>query len=229
MEEANSTAELIEALSKWAWPVFVAFVAIRLFPYLIEIIKSRPFKLKVGDLEVSVQEASEQLRKQVGDLQEQMAAIRVHYPQIPLVNSVMKDGSAVEANPYKEFRPRVLWVTGSFNNHAYELANIREHADVETVKSTNEAINKLRAHMHLFNAVISGMSREEEGEQNYTAGISLISKAREIGYEGPIYIFCSEENVRAHGKEAVNMGAEGVTSSPVQVFEWLRKVSCKIE
>jgi CheY-like chemotaxis protein len=120
----------------------------------------------------------------------------------------------------------VLWVAGAFEHHAYELANLREHANIETATSTSDAIVKLKARTIAIDAVISGMSRTEHGVHDPTAGITLTSEARALGYKGPIYIFCTADNVKAHGAEAMRTGAQGVTASPVQLFEWLRKTAC---
>ncbi len=91
--------------------------------------------------------------------------------------------------------------------------------------TTSEAIGKLKTHALAFDAIISNMSRVEQGMRHPTAGISLTVEARALGFKGPIYIFCSPENVTAYGAEAVKQGAGGATASPVQLFEWL-KAAC---
>jgi len=204
------------------------YVAYKCLPTLVKLARSRSFTVKVGEMEISVQDASEQIRVDIGDLQEQVAVLRLQIPQAPAVNTVTKQAAPIAADHILQRRLHVLWVTGAFEYHAYELANIREYADVETATSTNDAIVKLKAGISAIDAVISGMSRIEQGARNPTAGVTLTSEARALGYKGPIYIFCSSDNVKAHGVEAIEKGAQGATASPVQLFEWLKKTACMI-
>jgi hypothetical protein len=55
-------ASVIEALGKLAWPILAAIITYKFLPILTAIVKSRSFTVKVGEMEVSVQEASEQIR-----------------------------------------------------------------------------------------------------------------------------------------------------------------------
>jgi len=210
---------IIEAL---AWPLLAAYVTYMCLPSIIKIVRSKEFTIKVGDLEISVQQASDEIKGHLKDLHEQMATLRAQMPQTPSLNTISETAVQI-AKP--ERRPRILWVTGKFEYHAYELANIRDCADVDTVTSTSEAIVKLKSRR--YDAVISGMSRAEKDEINPTAGLTLIEEARAIKFEEPIYIFCSAENVRAYGNEAMAKGAQGATASTVQLYEWLKGMACQ--
>ena len=222
----KSVADVIEALSKWAWPILAAYVAYKCLPTVIKVAKSRAFTIKVGDMEISVQEASEQIREHIKDLQDQVATLRLQIPQTPTLNTITEDTAHVVTESIPQRRIHLLWVAGMFEYHAYGLANLREYADVETATSTTEAIVKLKARASAFDAVISGMSRVEEGVRNPTAGITLTEEARALGYTGPIYIFCSPDNAKAHGAEVMRKGAQGATASTVQLFEWIKKTAC---
>ena len=68
-------ADVIDALGSFAWPVLVALLLFRVSPYvpsivhdLREALKSRAFTVKVGAAELSVQEASDEIRKKIADL-----------------------------------------------------------------------------------------------------------------------------------------------------------------
>ncbi|WP_339860993.1 response regulator [Thalassospira alkalitolerans] len=62
-------ADSIRAIAEILWPVIVLVLLILLFPTLQAILKSRGFSVKIGNMEVTVQEASERMLKQVEDLQ----------------------------------------------------------------------------------------------------------------------------------------------------------------
>ena len=61
-------AETIKALADLAWPVLAAVVLVGLLPTLRNVIQSRNVTIKYGQMEVSVQDAADQLRRQVEDL-----------------------------------------------------------------------------------------------------------------------------------------------------------------
>src|SRR6266545_3287474 len=76
-----TAARIIEALGSLLWPLLLAVVVLRVVPHLPglmadlrEALRTRAFKVKIGGAELSVEEATEQLRRQVTDLQTQMAA-----------------------------------------------------------------------------------------------------------------------------------------------------------
>jgi hypothetical protein len=69
-------AETIKALAELAWPILAAVVLFGLLPPLRKVLQSRGVTIKYGQMESSVQDASDQLRKQVEDLQNQFRALQ---------------------------------------------------------------------------------------------------------------------------------------------------------
>ena len=70
--------KLVESLGGFAWPLIAAIVLWKIFPQIRDVLKSRGFKIKIGEMEVSVQDASEQLRTLIEDLQKKVAELRLH-------------------------------------------------------------------------------------------------------------------------------------------------------
>jgi len=65
----SEVTDLVQALSDLLWPLLAALLVWRLLPAIRKVIESRSFRIKVGDKEITVADASEQLRNQVADLQ----------------------------------------------------------------------------------------------------------------------------------------------------------------
>ena len=71
-----TAARIIEAIGSLLWPLLVAVLLIRVIPHipgvaadLRKAMRTRAFTVKVGGVELSVEDATEQLRRQVADLQ----------------------------------------------------------------------------------------------------------------------------------------------------------------
>ena len=70
-----TAARIIEAIGSLLWPLLVAVLLIRVIPHipgvaadLRKAMRTRAFTVKVGGVELSVEDATEQLRRQVADL-----------------------------------------------------------------------------------------------------------------------------------------------------------------
>jgi hypothetical protein len=68
--------EVIRAITPLAWLALVGVVRWRLFPTIRKVIESRSFAVKIAGIEVSVQEATQQIKSQLQDLQDQVIALR---------------------------------------------------------------------------------------------------------------------------------------------------------
>lgn len=71
-----SLTEIVDAVTALAWPVLVAVVLWLLLPTIKEIIGKRGFSVKVGGIEIGVQELSEQLARGDDDLRDQILALK---------------------------------------------------------------------------------------------------------------------------------------------------------
>jgi hypothetical protein len=131
-----TAARIIEALGSLLWPLLLAVVLFRLVPHLPglmadvrEALRTRAFKVKVGGAELSVEQAAEQLRRQVTDLQSQMAAQLVE----------RSPAAAAAAAPWpSQGRPTVLWVDDKPEANALEIAKLRDDG-VEVLQARSTA------------------------------------------------------------------------------------------
>lgn len=159
-------------------------------------------------------EANEQQRDLIADLQRQFAELRKH-----LDGTQASEQSAAPATTALATRQpsSVLWVDDYPKNNSYFVEQLAKlGVTVELALSTAEALQKLGRRK--YSVVISDMGREESGKDNPTAGLDLLSKVREQFPDLPVVFFCSAYAVRTYKDEALRMGASGISSSPAELF-----------
>lgn len=211
-------AAIIESVSKLIWPILVVVILWKLYPSIRTIIESGGFKIKVGEMEVTVQEASDQLRAQVEDLQKKVSDLRL---QIQEQAEPVLTPSVAKASERKPIR-RILWADDNPENNAYEIAALRdEGVAVRQVVSTDEALGVLLSGRFDADAVISDMGRQERGKYQPTAGLSLLEAARTADVQAPIFVYTSSGSVLKYRDDVLAAGGNGITSSPVELFEMI--------
>nr|BFE82417.1 hypothetical protein GCM10020093_050180 [Planobispora longispora] len=190
-------AELINAIAALAWPLIVGIVVWRLFPVIKEIARSRGFTVNIGGAELTVQEISEKLLESTAVIQGRLASAPPEEP---------------EALPDRYLR-RVLWVDDVPANNAYEVAQL-EALGVEVIRalSTGEGMAALRGATVPFDAVISDMSREEDGFYNRDAGLDLAREMRGRGTTGR----CSSTDPAALSPERTKYWRPAAMVSPIR-------------
>lgn len=212
-----TAASIIEALGSLLWPLLLAVVVFRVVPLLPglvadlrEALRTRAFKVKVGGAELSVEEATEQLRRQVTDLQTQMAA--------QLAERGPPSAAAGVAPQAYQDRPTVLWVDDRPEGNALELAKLRDDGvEVLQAKSTDEAMDVLTLRRGV-QAIVTDLGRVEGGEYRPHAGLALMRQLREAGFEQPVLVYTSARGVARDREDAVAAGAATVTASPTELF-----------
>jgi CheY-like chemotaxis protein len=217
-----TAARIIEALGSLLWPLLLAVVVLRVVPHLPgliadlrEALRTRAFKVKIGGAELSVEEATEQLRRQVTDLQTQMAA--------QLTERSPAGTAAASPQPYQG-RPTVLWVDDKPEGNALELAKLRDDGvEVLQARSTAEAMDVLTLRRGV-QAIVTDLGRAEGGEYRPHAGLALLRQLREAGFEQPVLVYTSARGVARDREDAVAAGAERVTASPTELFAALREL-----
>jgi len=217
-----TAARIIEALGSLLWPLLLAVVVFRVVPHLPglladlrEALRTRAFKVKIGGAELSVEQAAEQLRRQVTDLQSQMAA--------QLVERGASRAVAAAPRPYQG-RPTVLWVDDKPEGNALELAKLRDDGvEVLQARSTAEAMDVLTLRRGV-QAIVTDLGRVEGGEYRPHAGLALLRQLREAGFEQPVLVYTSARGVARDREDAVAAGAERVTASPTELFAALREL-----
>jgi len=208
----ESTAKLIASFASLAWPVVFSILIFKLFDplkNLIESARSRKFTLKVAGNELSMDEASEQQRLIISDLQAKVAELERH------LSSSQACEMASEPELARSHK-RILWVDDRPSNNSYLAATIEDRgASIVTVLSTDEALSTIRKQK--FDIVISDMGRPE-GDH---AGLDLTRKLKQLGIDLPVYIFCggwASKNLRSEAKAA---GVSGITSSATTLLSML--------
>jgi CheY-like chemotaxis protein len=218
-----TAARIIEAVGSLLWPLLVAVIVFRLAPHVPGVLadlrramRTRAFTVKVGGAELSVEEATEQLRRQVADVQAHMAvqlAERGRIGEAPAAAGPVAD----------QGRPTVLWVDDRPQDSALELAKLRDDGvEVLQARSTAEAMDvlALRRGVH---AIVTDLGRDEGGEYRSHAGLALLRQIREAELEQPVIVYTSVGGVERDRQDALEAGAAVVTASPTELLAALRQ------
>jgi CheY-like chemotaxis protein len=193
------------------WFALALVVFLLLYPTLKGIIRTRPFTIKVGSMELNVQQASDQLQRQVEDLQDQVAGLRL------------------QANPklagpqLATDRPIVVWADDNPANNAYETAKLqKDGVQVVEARSTAEAMKTIESGRPPVDLVITDLGRVENGTFVGDAGLQLCRQARKIGFDKPIYVYSTRAASEQREPEVKAAGGTGITSSPVELLTILK-------
>jgi CheY-like chemotaxis protein len=211
--------KLLEALATVAWPIIVGLLLWKLFPAIKEIASSRNFSVKIGGAEISVQDATEQIRTQIEDLQEQVILLRAGRASAEMAGVAERE---VSPRPAKRSpASRILWVDDKPANNALEIAQMmNEGIVVEQVCSTAEALAALESGA-VFGAVISDMGRTEDGHFRREAGLELLEAMRHKQMNQPFMAYTSKRSAPQFDAQVRARGGSGATASPVVLIEWI--------
>lgn len=212
-------AKLIEALATLAWPAIAVLIILLFRPAvaaIIESAQSRKFTLKVGGQELTMEEAANQERGLIADLQAQVVALSRAVEGGTRGSSELTLWSSGVRAPAG--RPQsVLWVDDHPKHNSYFVQQLLDKdVAVDLALSTAEALDRLSTRG--YTAIVSDMSRDEAGHHAETAGLELLKAVRERDRSVPFIVFCSTQGVVAHSREAMEGGATGITSSTTQLF-----------
>jgi CheY-like chemotaxis protein len=238
-----TAARIIEAIGSLLWPLLVAVLLIRVIPHIPGVVadlrramRTRAFTVKIGGVELSVEEAAEQLRRQVADLQTHMAiqlAERAE-PAAPGTGPPAAPGPPPSpgAGPVRDQAPAragqgpptILWVDDDPDDSTMELAKLRDDGvEVLLARSTAEAMDVLSLRRGV-DAIVTDLSRAEDGEFRSHAGMALLRQLREAEQDQPVLVYTSARRVELDRQDALDAGASVVTSSPTELFAALRRV-----
>jgi CheY-like chemotaxis protein len=181
----------------------IGFLLFKLFApikSLVESARSRKFTIKVAGNELSMEEASEQQRLLLADVQSKVVELEKR-------TTVLAPAHAPSAEP-RPTGKRILWVDDKPRNNSFLIAALEERgARVDTALSTEEGIKKLGDSR--YDIVISDMGRPE-GEK---AGIELARRVHERAPGVPVYIYCGKWAAMNLREEALAAGVSEITSS----------------
>ena len=229
-------ARNIQANGSLLWPLLVAVLLIRVVPHipgvvadLRKAIRTRAFTVKVGGVELSIEDATEQLRRQVTDLQTHLAAQLAQQPDPgpPAAPGAppgdVPDGA--EVGPAADRGPAtVLWVDDDPDAHTLELAKLRDDGiEVLLARSTAEAMDVLSLRRGV-GAIVTDMGRAEDGEFRSHAGLALLRQLHEAEQDQPVLVYTSARRAELDRQDALDAGATVVTASPTELFAALRRV-----
>lgn len=214
MEEV---AKLLDGLATLAWPVLIGIALFRLWPLVRDIARNRAFTIRYGETELSVQDASDQLRKQLEDLQEQVSSM-LDTPDVPPTGP-----RELHSEDKDRHSDTILWVDDKPKNNAYEAEKFRDDGfQVVQVKSTSEAQEWITAYGHPA-IVITDMGRNEDGKYVPDAGLQLIRKLREADVGSPIFVYTSKTYAQRHHDQSLEAGGSGATASPLALYQMVAK------
>jgi len=217
----EALGNLLDGLAALAWPALVFFILWRYadpIRSVIESAKRRKFTIKVGDNELTMEEVTEQQRRIISDLQKQIALL-------PAEKGLPADAVGAELGPQESSEmPSILWVDDNPRNNAYEISQLQDMGvTVTTALTTVEALEIFRENK--FDRVVSDMARKEDGSTRGKAGIELARKIRVVDSKVPIIIYCGARGARALRQEALDAGANEITSSPTTLLRLLNVAS----
>lgn len=217
----ENAAKLIQAFASIAWPLIVAFLLIRFGSVIKSVLVSaerRKFSFKVAGSELTMEEASEQQRVLINDLQKQIVEIqkRLDVSTLTPTKSEIKQIESVLPKVRS-----ILWADDNPKNNAFLIANLSElGVEVDMALSTSDALSKFESKK--YDRVISDMGRKEQGKYNQTAGLDLTKQIRAIDKNIPILIYCSSRAAQEFRDEAYAAGVNEITSSATTLLNALR-------
>ncbi len=234
-------ATLLDSLATLLWPLIVIFILFIFRKSVESLINSaangRKFSVRIGEMELSMDELSKQqammiadLQKRVNELQKKVdsgtAVLETALEEAPLTENMGRDLVKMAAPSDEDFEvdddiSSILWVDDQPKNNALLIDSLRKQGvKVIPAQSTQEALELFKETP--FNCVISDSCRQE-GKilENCEAGVQLARKLREINHKMPIYIYTDKANPQLKQK-AESAGATAVTSSPSELMRFLR-------
>ncbi len=218
-DAVGTFATLVDALAALALPLLLLFILWRMWPVLRGIFETRKFTIKLAGFELSAQEATDQLRAQVEDLQKEVAtlsAAAAREDDKTITPDVIPASPEAPA-PARRLSPRILWVDDQPANNAVLIAGFRDSGiEVTTALSTADAMGLLGDLPGRFSAVISDQGRVEDGKYRAEAGTALLRQMAAEEISVPTAIFASARGVRM-GRGALEAGAALVTDSGTEL------------
>ena len=229
-----TAARIIEAIGSLLWPLLVAVLLIRVIPHIPGVVadlrkamRTRAFTVKVGGVELSVEDATEQLRRQVADLQTHMATELAERGEPAPSGPPASPGAPADAaaGPVAgQDRATILWVDDAPDDNALELAKLRDDGlEVLLARSTAEAMDVLSLRRGI-RAIVTDLGRSEDGEFRSHAGLALLRQLGEAEQDQPVLVYTSARRVDLDRQDALDAGATAVTASPTELFAALRRL-----
>lgn len=214
-------AEVLKAILTLAWPLLTAVILVLILPSIRKVIESRAFTVKFAGIEITAQEASDQIKTQIQDLRDQIIALKKLHGEArePTPEALTPERSRAAADAV-EAPATILWVDDKPGNNALEIAQLEGLGyKVMTAPSTGDAMTILGRER--IGLIISDMGRREDGRYAPQAGISLLEAVRGAPYRQPFIMYSSTRYAERNDAEVKAKGGVGATASPTQLREWI--------
>lgn len=245
----DTIATLIDSLATILWPLIVIIILFSFRKNIQSLIRSgetRKFTVKIGEMELSMDELSKQqgdmikdLQSRVNELQREMEVWRAEAPSVRRLAVSPSEKAKSEAERLAEEiaderkHPAgevtldldddisdILWVDDHPRNNAFLIDTLKKNGiSVSTATDTQEAIERFQR--GTFDCVISDSCRREGREiDNCHAGFELASRIRELDASVPFYLYTDKVDEKMRVK-AARVGATAITSSPSELLKLL--------
>ena len=244
----ENIATIIESIATILWPLIVIIILVSFRQNIQSLIKSsetRKFQIKIGEMELSMDEFGQQqaimikdLQTRINDIQRQLegetpkAMAKATEPDVnsPAAAAVeISEKRSVEEDTLEAHYEKIdldddisaiLWVDDHPKNNALLIASLQNSGiAVSSAMNTKEAVERFKHGS--FDCVISDSCRHEGRElDNCQAGIELASQIRVMNSKVPIYLYTDKVDAKFKQK-AEDAGATAVTSSPSVLLKLL--------
>lgn len=179
--------------------------------------------IEVGDRDVPLQNAIDEVRRDLDDLQVKVADLLVPSAGSLEPSGLVPKGAAL--GPVMATPTRLLWVDDTPENNTYLIAKLRDRSvAVRLARSTQEALLAF-AREGPFSAVITDMGRPEGGDFNQRAGLELVERLRSDHPDLPVIVYTTASQRRIWQTRLLEAGARMVTASPVELLAALNLAS----
>ena len=233
----ENIANIIDSLANLLWPLIVIVILLifrKGVQDLIDSASGRKFSVKIGEMELSMDELSKQQAIMIDDLQQRVnelqkkveggtttpppevnAPVRIAQPQVKEITEIPETELDIDDDISS-----ILWVDDEPTNNALLIDSLRKHGvKVVPAESTQEALERFKDTP--FSCVISDSCRREGRKlENCQAGVQLARKLRDLNDDIPIYIYTDKVDQQLKQK-AESAGATAVTSSPSELMKLL--------
>lgn len=215
-------AETITAVAALLWPLLVVVVLVVFARPLVAVVRSatqRDWTIEVGGQRLSMGQLNDQQNRLISDLQTQISALHQRLADLDTLEIQTSDPDIVWS-PRAAWKVdvdkvphSVLWVDDVPANNALIVEQLQQNGvRVDLVASTAEGMSKLGRRR--YGAVLSDMSRRENGSLISDAGLRLLEEVREKDPGIPFLIYCSPGGVSTYREAATSAGADVITASP---------------
>jgi CheY-like chemotaxis protein len=230
----DDTAVLIRAVGSLLWPLVVLVVVLRLLPELRFRLRNSDVKVKIGAAELSLQDVSDTITRQVDDLQDAVQGILRDAPPATSAPApaaatpptrVLRGGPAAPPAPAAgtpspaaapvPHRRAVAWFGGDPVTSAYELAKLRGQG--VTVLEAATPVDAVRL-------VAAGQADVLVAAVEPGTASAVLREARSAGPATPVIVYGAAVGDDRDRAAFLAEGAAAATASPLELFTTLQRL-----